>query len=45
MNLKFYLRGLGIGMAVTALMLHFAPRETPEISEKEIIENWWYAMM
>ncbi|MCR5120240.1 MAG: hypothetical protein K6B44_11575 [Lachnospiraceae bacterium] len=39
MNLKFYLRGLGIGMTVTALLLHFAPRETPEMSEKEIIEK------
>ena len=39
MNLKFYLRGLGIGMAVTALMLHFAPGKAPEMSEKEIIEK------
>ncbi|MCR4586189.1 MAG: endolytic transglycosylase MltG [Lachnospiraceae bacterium] len=40
MNLKFYLRGLGIGMAVTALLLHFAPQKpAPEMSEKEIIEK------
>ena len=39
MNLKFYLRGLGIGMTVTALLLHFAPQKAPEMSEKEIIEK------
>lgn len=39
MNLKYYLRGLGIGILVTALVLIAAPREKEVLSDTEIRER------
>lgn len=38
MKLRYYLRGIGIGMAVTAMILHFSVNaSTPEMTDEEII--------
>ena len=38
MKLKYYIRGLGVGMAVTALILQFAPdNDKRELTDSEII--------
>ena len=36
MNLKFYLRGLGIGIVVTALLLSLSSRNPSELTDEEI---------
>lgn len=39
MNLKYYLRGLGIGIVVTALLMGFATRNANTMTDEEIKER------
>ena len=39
MNLKYYLRGLGIGIIVTALLMGFASRDQNQLTDEEIKER------
>lgn len=37
MKLRYYLRGLGIGIAVTALLLHFGVKAAPGMTDEQVI--------
>lgn len=39
MNLKYYLRGLGIGIVITALLMSFATRNRNDLTDEEIKER------
>ena len=39
MKLRYYIRGLGIGMAVTALILHFSGASAAPLSDAEIMRR------